>query len=66
LVVFTLIIGIAIGAIQGYFGGKIDLLGQRLIEIWSALPFLYIMIYLGNILAKALRYCLLFTGFSIG
>ena len=41
--------GIAIGGIQGYFGGKLDIVFQRLIEIWAALPFLYVVILLGNI-----------------
>ncbi|MDD5261778.1 MAG: ABC transporter permease [Methylacidiphilales bacterium] len=41
--------GIIVGGIQGYAGGKTDILGQRLIEIWSALPFLYVVILLGSI-----------------
>jgi microcin C transport system permease protein len=40
--------GVVIGGIQGYFGGKTDLVMQRLIEIWSALPFLYIVILLAH------------------
>lgn len=43
------IVGVAVGAIQGYFGGKIDLLGQRFIEIWSGLPVLYLLIILSSI-----------------
>lgn len=42
-------IGVAIGALLGYFGGKIDILGQRVIEIWSSLPFLYTIIILSSI-----------------
>jgi microcin C transport system permease protein len=45
-------IGILVGAIQGYYGGRIDLAGQRFIEIWSALPFLYIMILLGAVYGR--------------
>jgi len=41
--------GIAIGAAIGYFGGKLDILGQRIIEIWSSLPFLYTIIILSSI-----------------
>ena len=41
-------IGILVGAIQGYFGGKIDLLGQRFIEIWSGLPMIYLLIILSS------------------
>jgi microcin C transport system permease protein len=43
------IIGIAVGAALGYFGGKLDLLGQRMIEIWSSLPFLYTIIIVSSI-----------------
>jgi microcin C transport system permease protein len=38
------IIGVAAGAFQGYYGGKVDLVMQRFIEIWSSLPSLYILI----------------------
>jgi microcin C transport system permease protein len=40
------LIGIAAGALQGYFGGWVDLGGQRLIDIWNAIPILYILIIL--------------------
>ena len=52
LVIFTYVIGIALGAIQGYFGGKIDMLGQRLTEIWESMPFLLIMILLSSIYGR--------------
>lgn len=42
------IIGITIGAIQGYYGGKIDLFGQRLLEIWEGLPMLFMLIILAS------------------
>ncbi len=42
-------IGVTIGLIQGYFGGLIDLIGQRGIEIWTSLPTLYILIILASI-----------------
>ena len=42
-------IGITVGALLGYFGGKLDILGQRLIEIWSSLPFLYTIIIISSI-----------------
>jgi microcin C transport system permease protein len=41
--------GVVIGALLGYFGGKLDILGQRLIEIWSSLPFLYTIIIVSSI-----------------
>ncbi len=47
------IIGVAAGAIQGYFGGWIDLIFQRLIEIWSSLPHLYLLIILSSIITPS-------------
>ena len=44
LTIASSIIGVAAGAIQGYYGGRIDLVAQRVIEIWSSLPSLYILI----------------------
>lgn len=44
------LIGVLVGAIQGYFGGRIDLYGQRIIEIWSGLPELYILIIISSLL----------------
>jgi microcin C transport system permease protein len=41
--------GIAVGAALGYFGGRLDILGQRGIEIWSSLPFLYTIMILSSI-----------------
>lgn len=43
-------IGVAIGSMLGYFGGKLDILGQRLIEVWSSLPFLYTIIIISSII----------------
>jgi microcin C transport system permease protein len=40
------LIGVAAGALQGYFGGWVDLTGQRLIDVWNAVPILYILIIL--------------------
>lgn len=47
------VLGIIIGAIQGYLGGKADLALQRLIEVWSSLPFLYVVILLGSIYGQS-------------
>lgn len=44
LTVLSSIVGISMGAVQGYFGGKTDLILQRVIEIWGSLPSLYILI----------------------
>jgi microcin C transport system permease protein len=43
------LLGVLAGAVQGYFGGKTDIIGQRLIEIWSALPELYLLIIFASI-----------------
>jgi microcin C transport system permease protein len=48
------VIGIAAGALQGYFGGKIDLVLQRLIEIWGAVPELYLLIIFASIFEPSL------------
>lgn len=50
LSVFSTVIGILLGAIQGYFGGKIDLVLQRFIEIWSSMPVLFLLIILSSII----------------
>ena len=49
LTFFSMIIGVSAGAVQGYFGGKIDLFFQRFMEIWSAIPTLYVLIILASI-----------------
>ncbi|WP_036191114.1 ABC transporter permease [Marinobacter lipolyticus] len=49
LTIASCIVGVAVGAIQGFYGGKIDLLGQRFIEVWSGLPVLYLLIILSSI-----------------
>ncbi|NVN55783.1 ABC transporter permease [bacterium Scap17] len=45
----SLVLGVLIGGVQGYFGGKVDLIGQRLIEVWSGLPVLFLLIILASI-----------------
>ncbi|WP_374385235.1 ABC transporter permease [Dongia sp.] len=44
LTIVTTVVGVLAGAVQGYFGGWIDLLAQRFLEIWGSLPSLYILI----------------------
>ncbi len=44
------VVGVAIGAIQGYYGGWTDLIGQRVVEIWSSLPQLYILLIIASVL----------------
>lgn len=50
LTFFSSVIGVFLGAIQGYWGGRLDLYLQRFIEIWSSLPILYILIILSSII----------------
>ena len=50
LTVFSSIIGVAAGAVQGYFGGKIDLAFQRIIELWVSIPLLYLIIIITSII----------------
>jgi microcin C transport system permease protein len=47
------IVGITAGAVQGYFGGWTDLIFQRLIEIWSSLPHLYLLIIISSIITPS-------------
>ena len=43
------IIGVAAGAVQGYFGGRLDLLFQRFLEVWGGLPQLFILIIVSSV-----------------
>lgn len=62
LVALSMALGILLGAVQGYFGGKVDITGQRLTEIWSALPFLYVMILLGAVYGRGFLLLLICYG----
>ena len=46
----SMIIGVSAGAVQGYFGGKTDLFFQRFMEVWSAVPTLYVLIILASVI----------------
>ncbi|BAK11946.1 inner membrane ABC transporter permease protein YejE [Pantoea ananatis AJ13355] len=61
LTLFSSVIGIVIGAIQGYFGGKVDLIGQRLIEVWSGMPSLFLLILLSSVIQPSFWWLLLVT-----
>jgi microcin C transport system permease protein len=50
LSIFSSILGIAAGGVQGYFGGWIDLMFQRFIEIWNAIPYLYLLLIISAVL----------------
>ena len=49
LTLFSSIVGVAAGAVQGYFGGRVDLYFQRFIEMWDSIPLLYLLIILSAI-----------------
>jgi microcin C transport system permease protein len=53
LAAISSVIGIAAGAVQGYFGGWTDLIFQRFIEIWSSLPHLYLLIIISSIITPS-------------
>ena len=53
------IIGITVGAIQGYFGGKTDIIIQRLLEIWESLPQLFILIIIASVFTPSFGILLL-------
>jgi microcin C transport system permease protein len=57
------VIGILVGAIQGYFGGKVDLIAQRLVEVWGSMPELYLMIILAAVFEQS--FVLLFVLLSL-
>ena len=48
LTTISAVIGIIAGALQGYYGGWVDLIGQRFMEIWSGLPVLYLLIIMAS------------------
>lgn len=51
LAIVGAVLGTLIGAVQGFFGGWVDMLGQRLIEIWGSIPQLYVLMILSSFLA---------------
>jgi microcin C transport system permease protein len=69
LTTFSAIIGISLGAIQGYFGGATDIFLQRFMEIWSSMPILFLLIILSSIIEPSffalLGLMLLFSWMSI-
>jgi microcin C transport system permease protein len=53
LTIISSIIGVAAGAVQGYFGGWTDLLFQRFIEIWTSIPSLYLLLIISSVLVQS-------------
>jgi microcin C transport system permease protein len=60
LTIISSVIGIAAGAVQGFYGGLVDLLFQRFIEIWSGMPQLYLLIILSSIITPSFWILLVF------
>lgn len=70
-IVFSLVLlalnysmGIGLGCAMGYFGGKFDLFFQRIIEIWSNIPFLYVIMIIASVLIPSFMILLLIMAFS--
>ena len=59
LTIAASVIGITAGAVQGYFGGKVDLFFQRFIEIWSGLPTLFILMILSSMIEPSFWWLLI-------
>ena len=62
LTIFGTVIGVLTGALQGFFGGKVDLVMQRLIEIWSAMPELYLLIIFSAVFDPSISLLLILLG----
>ncbi|MDO4896663.1 MAG: ABC transporter permease subunit [Moraxella sp.] len=55
LTVISSVIGLAVGSAMGYFGGWVDLLGQRVVEIWLGLPQLFILMMFASVFESSLQ-----------
>jgi microcin C transport system permease protein len=60
LTVVSSVVGVAAGAVQGFYGGLVDLLFQRFIEIWAGMPQLYLLIILASIITPSFWILLVF------
>ena len=59
LTVLSAVIGIFVGAIQGYYGGWVDLLGQRILEVWGGLPMLFMVMILVSMFSPSVYWLFL-------
>ena len=50
LTICSTLIGVAVGAMMGYYGGRIDIVGQRFMEVWSGMPTLFLLIILASVI----------------
>jgi microcin C transport system permease protein len=60
LTIVSSAVGVAAGAVQGFYGGRIDLFFQRFIEIWAGMPQLYLLIILGSVITPSFWILLIF------
>ncbi|MEM7017391.1 MAG: ABC transporter permease [Pseudomonadota bacterium] len=63
LTLITSSIGVLVGALQGYFGGLVDLVGQRLVEIWAGLPVLFLLIIMASMVEPNIYWLLAILAF---
>lgn len=61
LTVLSSVMGVVVGATQGYFGGKVDLIGQRVLEVWSGMPSLFLLILLSSVVQPGFWWLLAVT-----
>ncbi|MFT7485370.1 MAG: microcin C transport system permease protein [Candidatus Paceibacteria bacterium] len=54
VVLLSYLVGMTVGQVLGYFGGRVDIYGQRFVEIWSGLPFLYTVIIISSIVTPSI------------
>lgn len=59
LTLFASFLGVVVGAIQGYYGGWIDLIGQRILEVWGGLPTLFMVIILVSLFSPSVYWLFL-------
>ncbi|MCH7331688.1 ABC transporter permease [Acinetobacter modestus] len=59
LTLSSAVIGVIVGAIQGYYGGWIDLIGQRILEVWGGLPMLFIVMILVSMFSPSVYWLFL-------
>ncbi|ENW97466.1 ABC transporter permease [Acinetobacter dispersus] len=59
LTLCSAVIGVIVGAIQGYYGGWIDLIGQRILEVWGGLPMLFIVMILVSMFSPSIHWLFL-------
>jgi len=69
LTLLSSVVGITLGVIQGFYGGKVDLLGQRMIEVWASMPSFFILIIVASLVQPTffilLAILLLFSWMSL-